>query len=224
MARSRSSSSSSGPPSSSSSSSNSSESGFPPILGLSCTASVQSGAENNAIQNSMQRVHRSVQSTFRRPDPQRSVDQAFISKIGSSIAKTMPMTNRPMPTISSGPSRPTSAASSPSSSRSWLARPARACLELAARLAAGDQVDRHRRKQPARAPASGRSARPRARAPRPRSTASRIGRLVTTSLAMRSASSTGTALAVRMLSVRVKRAVLKPRTSRPTSGRCSSAR
>ena len=42
-------------------------------------------------------------------------------------------------------------------------------------------------------------------------TASRIGRLVTTSPAMRSASSTGTALAERMLRVRVKRAVLKPR-------------
>ena len=49
-------------------------------------------------------------------------------------------------------------------------------------------------------------------------TASRMGRLVTTSPAMRMASSTGTALAVRMLNVRVKRAVLKPRASRPTSG------
>ena len=35
---------------------------------------------------------------------------------------------------------------------------------------------------------------------------------------MRMASSTGTALAVRMLKVRVKRAVLKPRTRRPNSG------
>jgi hypothetical protein len=38
---------------------------------------------------------------------------------------------------------------------------------------------------------------------------------------MRMASSTGTALAVRMLKVRVKRAVLNPRTSRPNSGRRS---
>src|SRR5256885_12212852 len=44
-------------------------------------------------------------------------------------------------------------------------------------------------------------------------TASRIGRLVTTSPAMRNASSTGTELADRMLKVRVKRAVLKPRVS-----------
>ncbi len=49
-------------------------------------------------------------------------------------------------------------------------------------------------------------------------TASRIGRLVTTSPEMRRASSTGTALAERMLSVRVKRAVLKPRVSLPMSG------
>ena len=45
-----------------------------------------------------------------------------------------------------------------------------------------------------------------------------MGRLVTTSPAMRMASSTGTALAVRMLNVRVNRAVLKPRTSLPNSG------
>src|SRR5215468_1992765 len=44
----------------------------------------------------------------------------LISKIGSSIANTMPMTNSPMQTMSTGPSKPTSAASSPSSSRSWL--------------------------------------------------------------------------------------------------------
>ena len=55
-------------------------------------------------------------------------------------------------------------------------------------------------------------------------TASRIGRLVTTSPAMRSASRTGTALAVRMLNVRVKRAVLRPRVSRPTSGTRSRKR
>ena len=52
-------------------------------------------------------------------------------------------------------------------------------------------------------------------------TASRIGRFVTTSPAMRSASSTGTELAERMLRVRVKRAVLKPRESLPMSGRRS---
>ena len=53
-------------------------------------------------------------------------------------------------------------------------------------------------------------------------TASRIGTLVITSLAMRNESSTGTALPMRMLSVRVNRAVLKPRRMRPTSGRRSS--
>ena len=41
---------------------------------------------------------------------------------------------------------------------------------------------------------------------------------------MRSASSTGTELAERMLKVRVKRAVLKPRDSLPTSGRRSCRR
>ena len=40
---------------------------------------------------------------------------------------------------------------------------------------------------------------------------------------MRSASSTGTALAVRMLRVRVKRAVLKPRATRPTIGSLAAA-
>ena len=49
-------------------------------------------------------------------------------------------------------------------------------------------------------------------------TASRIGRFVTTSPEIRSASSTGTELADRMLKVRVKRAVLKPRDSLPTMG------
>ena len=53
-------------------------------------------------------------------------------------------------------------------------------------------------------------------------TASRIGRLMTTSPEIRSASSTGTALAVRMLRVRVKRAVLKPRSSFPASGKLES--
>ncbi len=75
---------------------------------------------------------------------------AFISKIGSSIAKTMPMTNRPMPTISSGPSSPISAASS----RLELALlvgggTLEHGLQLAAGFAAGDQVHRHRRKQAA---------------------------------------------------------------------------
>ena len=42
--------------------------------------------------------------------------------------------------------------------------------------------------------------------------------LLTTSAEMRSASSTGTALAVRMLNVREKRAVFRPRMSLPTSG------
>ena len=52
-------------------------------------------------------------------------------------------------------------------------------------------------------------------------TASRIGRFVTTSPAIRRDSSTGTALAARMLKVRVKRAVLSPRVRRPTTGRRS---
>ena len=55
-------------------------------------------------------------------------------------------------------------------------------------------------------------------------TASRIGMLETTSPAMRSASSTGTPLAARMLSVRVKRAVFRPRASRPMMGMRSSTR
>src|SRR6185312_15657662 len=49
-------------------------------------------------------------------------------------------------------------------------------------------------------------------------TASRIGRFVTTSPAIRKASSTGTEDPERMLKVRVKRAVLKPRESLPMSG------
>ncbi len=53
-------------------------------------------------------------------------------------------------------------------------------------------------------------------------TAAFIGRLVTTSPEMRSASSTGTVLAVSVLSVRAKRAVFEPRTILPTSGRRSS--
>ena len=52
-------------------------------------------------------------------------------------------------------------------------------------------------------------------------TAPFIGRLVTTSLEMRSASSTGTVLAVSVLRVRAKRAVLLPRTTLPISGRPS---
>ena len=48
--------------------------------------------------------------------------------------------------------------------------------------------------------------------------------MVTTSPAMRMASSTGTALAVRMLKVRVNRAVLNPRTSRPNRGMRSCRR
>ncbi len=55
-------------------------------------------------------------------------------------------------------------------------------------------------------------------------TASRIGRFVTTSPEMRRASSTGTELPDRMLSVRVKRAVLNPRVSLPMSGRLSCVR
>ena len=46
----------------------------------------------------------------------------------------------------------------------------------------------------------------------------RIGRLVTTSPAIRNASSTGTALAVRIAKVRAKRAALLPRVTRPMSG------
>ncbi len=55
-------------------------------------------------------------------------------------------------------------------------------------------------------------------------TASRIGRFVTTSPAMRMASSTGTELAERMLKVRVKRAVLNPRFSFPMMGRRNCSR
>jgi hypothetical protein len=47
---------------------------------------------------------------------------------------------------------------------------------------------------------------------------------VITSPEIRSASRIGTELEERMLKVRVKRAVLKPRTSLPTSGRCSNTR
>ncbi len=54
-------------------------------------------------------------------------------------------------------------------------------------------------------------------------TASRIGRFVTTSPEIRKASSTGTELPDRMLKVRVKRAVLKPRVSLPMSGRRSTS-
>ena len=50
------------------------------------------------------------------------------------------------------------------------------------------------------------------------STARFIGKLLTTSAEMRSASSTGTALAVRMLKVRENRAVFTPRMSLPRSG------
>ena len=48
------------------------------------------------------------------------------------------------------------------------------------------------------------------------STACRIGRLLTTSAEIRSASSTGTALAVRMLKVRENRAVFSPRMTLPS--------
>ena len=51
-----------------------------------------------------------------------------------------------------------------------------------------------------------------------------MGRFVMTSLEMRNESSTGTAAAVRILSVRVKRAVLKPRTMRPNTGKRNSRR
>ncbi len=50
------------------------------------------------------------------------------------------------------------------------------------------------------------------------SIASRIGRFSTTCVPMRIASRIGTPLPNRMPSVRVKRAVLLPRVSRPTSG------
>ena len=55
-------------------------------------------------------------------------------------------------------------------------------------------------------------------------TAWRIGELVTTSPAMRSASSTGTALAVRIEKVRAKRAALLPRVMRPNTGMRSFSR
>ena len=50
------------------------------------------------------------------------------------------------------------------------------------------------------------------------STALFMGRLLTTSAEIRRASSTGTALAVRILNVRENRAVLRPRMSFPASG------
>ena len=56
------------------------------------------------------------------------------------------------------------------------------------------------------------------------STASRIGRLLTTCVEIRNASSTGTPLAIKMMKVRAKRAVLVPRTSRATNGSRNSAR
>src|SRR5579863_3776870 len=52
--------------------------------------------------------------------PHRQWISWLISKIGSSMANTIAMTNSPMRTISTGPSSPTIAASRPSSSRSWL--------------------------------------------------------------------------------------------------------
>ena len=56
------------------------------------------------------------------------------------------------------------------------------------------------------------------------STALFMGMLVTTSAEIRSASSTGTALAVKMLKVREKRPVLRPRINLPSTGKRNKKR
>ena len=94
-------------------------------------------------------------------------------------------------------------------------------VELAAGLAARNQVNAHGGEQlrlandrPIAPPSRTRTA--------ASSTAARIGRLAMTEALIRSASRAGTPLAVRMLSVRVKRAVLSPRVTRPKIGARSS--
>ena len=144
--------------------------------------------------------------------------------MGCSIANTISSTKSPISTISSGPRRPTSAVSIPSNCRSSLSaaranissrRPLDSPLEIRCTVMGGNRPlapsDR-----PMGAPSRTRSAAV--------ATASRIGRLPMTSPAMRRPSSAGTALPVRMLKVRVKRAACRLRSRRPKSGARSSHR
>ena len=127
-----------------------------------------------------------------------------------------------MATISRGPSSPTNAVSKRSSSRSSASaarpsisssRPLLSPLEIRCTVSGGNSP-LAASERPIGAPSRTRSAAV--------SMASLIGRLPTVAPAMRSPSSAGTALPVRMLKVRVKRAAPRLRSRRPSNGKRSN--
>ena len=80
---------------------------------------------NSVLQSALNNENMYVQMSLDSTQAAGKAEHALLApwlnhKIGNSIANTIPMTNSPMHTISTGPSSPTSAASNPSSSRSWL--------------------------------------------------------------------------------------------------------
>src|SRR5690606_4175011 len=145
------------------------------------------------------------------------------SKMGNRMASTMMSTTPPIARISRGSKTPMTMAIRASSSRSWVSAARSSILSsvpllspLLIRLSVIGG------KQPLRS-----SAWPTPDPSRTRFaasvTASRMGVLLITEALMFSASSSGTPLPARIFRVRAKRAVFRPRTSRPINGSFSMA-